>query len=70
MHPGDCICVHNPDGLWSEAKNLGVGVNSRSQELYPVVSPDGNYLFFLSNRDGAHNVYWVDFEVVRRLISE
>ncbi|MGD8794834.1 MAG: hypothetical protein PVF47_19955 [Anaerolineae bacterium] len=64
------VSVHNPDDSWGEAKNLGAGVNSRYQELYPVVSPDGSYLFFLSNRAGAHDVYWVDFEVVGRLISE
>jgi hypothetical protein len=64
------VSAHNPDGSWGEAQNLGAGVNSRYQELYPVVSPDGSYLFFLSNRDGAHDVYWVDFEVVGRLISD
>jgi hypothetical protein len=64
------ISTRNPGGSWSEPVNLGAGVNTRYQELYPVVSPEGKYLFFLSNRAGAHSVYWVDFESVKGLISE
>jgi hypothetical protein len=64
------VSVRRMDGLWSKAMNLGEGVNSRYQELYPVVSPEEEYLFFLSNREGMHSVYWVDFARVKSLISE
>jgi hypothetical protein len=64
------ISTRNADGAWSEAMNLGAGVNTRYQELYPVVSPEGRYLFFLSNRQRAHSVYWVDFESIKRMISD
>jgi Tol biopolymer transport system component len=63
------ISVRRPDGSWSQAANLGWGINSPHQELYPVVSPDSKYLFFLSDRNGAHSVYWVDFGTVEPLIS-
>lgn len=64
------VSVRRMDGSWSEAVNLGEGVNSRNQELYPVVSPEEEYLFFLSNREGMHSVYWVDFASVQPLLSE
>jgi Tol biopolymer transport system component len=64
------LSIHRDDGSWSKPTNLGSGVNSRHQDLYPVVSPDGKYLFFISNRDGMHSVYWVGFERIRTLISE
>jgi dipeptidyl aminopeptidase/acylaminoacyl peptidase len=54
-------------GSWSTAVNLGRGVNADGHDLCPIVSPDGKYLFFLSNREGESAVYWVDMEVVQRI---
>jgi Tol biopolymer transport system component len=53
-------------GSWSTAVNLGRGVNTARHDLCPIVSPDGKYLFFVSNREGESNVYWVNIEVVER----
>ena len=64
------ISLRESGGEWSKGINLGKGVNSRHQELYPVVSPEGNYLFFLSNRTGTHSVYWIDFEGIKSLLSD
>jgi Tol biopolymer transport system component len=64
------VSVQRDDGVWSQAINLGVGVNSDDQDLYPVVSPDQNFLFFISNRDGMYRVYWVDFGQIQGLIAE
>jgi len=64
------VSMHRDDGSWSKAINLGIGVNSRYQDLYPVMSPDEKYLFFISNRDGMHSVYWVDSEQIKTLIEE
>jgi Tol biopolymer transport system component len=64
------VSIHRDDGSWSKAINLGMGVNSRYQDLYPVMSPDEKYLFFISNRDGMHSVYWVDSEQIKTLIEE
>ena len=58
------ISLRDSDGSWLPAANAGDVVNSRYQELYPVVSPDGKYLFFLSNRGGFHSVYWVDLRIL------
>jgi len=64
------VSVREADGSWSQAVNLGKGLNSPHQDLYPVVSPDQKYLFFVSSREGMHSIYWVDFGPVKSLISE
>ena len=35
---------------WTAPKNLGSGINSSRLDYCPCVSPDGNFLFFTSNR--------------------
>ena len=37
-----------PDGSWSEAQNLGAGINSEGDEEAPYIAPDGNTMFFAS----------------------
>ncbi|MCP4726121.1 MAG: hypothetical protein GY863_13845, partial [bacterium] len=37
-------------GKWSEPVNLGREINSERDDLFPQLSPDGNYLFFTSYR--------------------
>jgi Tol biopolymer transport system component len=44
------ISHRQPDGSWGEAVNLGPGINSERWEFCPTISPDGQYLFFASNR--------------------
>jgi hypothetical protein len=51
---------------WSEAVPLGSGINVPGvDDICPTVSPDGEYLFFVSRRiDRAFRVYWVDAGIV------
>ena len=45
------ISFRNPDDQWSEPINLGSKINSKSRWEYSAsLSPDGKYLFFMSNR--------------------
>lgn len=53
------------DGSWSEAEPLPAPINSDATEIYPVVSPDGRYLFFLSWREGAGRPFWVEADFLR-----
>jgi len=46
----DLFISFRDNGSWTEAKNMGDDVNSRSAEICPSVSPDGRYLFFTSYR--------------------
>ena len=52
------------DGTWSEARNLGPGVNTPSQEVGAHISPDQTYLFFTRSNgwnpsSHAADIYWV-----------
>lgn len=59
------LCRRRPDGTWSEAENLGPGVNTPRQEYGAHVSANGEILFF-TRSDGwnpkthAADIYWVD----------
>jgi len=56
------LYVSFPDssGNWQEAVSLGDAVNTvANHELCPVVSPDGEYLFFIRNVDGDLKPHWV-----------
>ncbi|MCJ7630068.1 MAG: hypothetical protein MUO50_16970, partial [Longimicrobiales bacterium] len=54
------------DGAWSEAVRLPAPINSDATEIYPVVSPDGRYFFFLSWREGAGRPFWVEADFLGR----
>jgi outer membrane protein OmpA-like peptidoglycan-associated protein len=54
---GDCdIYAARMDynGKWQEITNLGDKVNSKNWDSQPFISPDGEYLYFASDRSGGH----------------
>ena len=72
------VTFRSPSGAWSAPLNLGPGVNTAANEHFPSLSPDGRFLFFVSDRDpkggpvkadGTEdpNIYWVSTEVIERL---
>ena len=52
------------DGRWSEPRNVGGDVNSEASEYGAILSPDGEYLFFTSSRDGTEDIFWVSADVL------
>lgn len=48
---------HQPDGSWSEPKNIGYPINSTSDELGLFVSIDGRVAYFSSYLQGNWNIY-------------
>lgn len=64
------VSFRNDNGTWSEAVSLGAPVNSERNEISPVISPDGEYLFFTSSRTRRMLVYWVDSAVIDRLRTD
>ncbi|TFH39034.1 MAG: hypothetical protein E4G95_02185 [Bacteroidia bacterium] len=52
------------DGSWSKAVNMGENINTESSEFCPVISPDGKYFFFTSERRGNNDIYWVDADII------
>jgi Tol biopolymer transport system component len=67
------ISYRNTDGSWTEPKNLGETINSGDDaNLCPVVSPDGQFLFFTKLDWGENNtatgmVYWVRTDFIDAL---
>jgi hypothetical protein len=58
------------DGSWTDPVSLGEPVNSNRQERFPMLSPDGKYLFFTRPTPGHdHDVYWVDAATIPALRS-
>ena len=50
----DIYCVRRVNGKWKKAENLGPQVNGEhSWESQPSITPDGNTLYFASNRKGG-----------------
>jgi antitoxin component YwqK of YwqJK toxin-antitoxin module len=48
----DLFYSRKVDGRWSKPKNMGIAINSYSDDSCPSFSPDGKYFFFSSNRAG------------------
>jgi len=61
------ISFHKKDGSWTQPKSLGNKINTPEFELCPVVSPDGEYLFYLGTRNGVSSVFWVNTKVIDEL---
>jgi len=66
------ICFKNPDGTWSEAKNMGNSINSEYDDAWPYVTKDGNIFFFVSKKDDDVNMnpYWVNAKIIESLKPE
>ena len=52
---------------WSKPINLGDKINSSSGETFATLSPDHKYFFFISNRNGNDDVYWIDSRLIFKL---
>jgi ankyrin repeat protein len=64
------VSYKKKDGTWTEARNLGEGINTPARESTCVVSPDGRFLFFISRRNGIGEYFWVNAKIVEDLKPE
>lgn len=53
----DIYVSHKEGNSWGDPYNLGAPVNSQYWESQPAISPDGNTLYFVSNRPGGLGGY-------------
>jgi len=59
------ISFRQPDGTWTEPRNLGPDVNTKGYDFAPSLSPDGQYLFFTRDEGGTGNVHWISTATFR-----
>ena len=60
------VSYRKADGSWIKAGNMGSAINTKGHEEFPIVSPDGKYLFFF--RDG--DIYWISAKIIDELRSK
>lgn len=56
---GDLYISTKINGEWTVARSLGDKVNTENHEFTPIVSPDGEYLFFTRVENGVGNIYQI-----------
>jgi hypothetical protein len=61
------IRFKNNEGQWGTPINMGGKINTKQWERFPVVSPDGKYLFFTRGGSDTSNVFWVSTAVIDSL---
>lgn len=61
----DIFVARYSNGTYTEPQPLGPGVNSAHIEHCPFVAPDERFLFFLSWREGAGRMFWVEADLLR-----
>jgi hypothetical protein len=70
---GDDLYLTVPEnGAWSRPQSLGAPVNSAKYEYGPFVTPDGEWLWFTSHRDGSGDLFRIATSAVpalRELVS-
>lgn len=69
-HGGEDIYVTTRDenGAWGELRNLGLVVNSESDDRCPAFSPDYTLFYFDSEREGGYgskDLWWIDYDRVK-----
>jgi hypothetical protein len=61
------VSYRRADGSWTPPQNLGDGINSSATEMCPMVSPDGKALFFITQRTGNNDIFWVSADILSAL---
>ena len=49
---------------------MGQGINSPGNDWIPYVTSDGKYFFFVSNRTGDDDIYWVDAKIIEEMMPK
>ena len=58
------------DGSWTNAVDMGPKINTEHHDLCASLTPDGKYLFFISQRERMNGIYWVDVKIIEELKSK
>ena len=60
------ISFKSKDDNWGTPINMGPDINTKSRERFPMVSPDGKYLFFMRHTPGQ-DFFWVSTKIIDAL---
>lgn len=61
------ISFRKKNGAWTPPQNMGNRVNSKGYDFCPVISHDGEYMFFTKNINGNGDIYWVSAKIIEGL---
>ena len=64
------IRFKNHENNWSDPINMGDEINTGESERFPVISPDGKYLFFLRSEANQNDYFWVSASLIDDLREE
>lgn len=57
------ISFKTNEGKWGYPVNMGDKINTSLWERFPIVSPDGKYLFFMRHTN-TWDIFWVSTEII------
>jgi len=60
------ISFKTEENNWGHPINLGPDINTEFRERFPIVSPDGKYLFFMRHTE-TQDFFWVSTEIIEDL---
>lgn len=63
------ICFKTDDNNWGTPINMGDKINTDKVERFPIVSPDGKYLFFMRHTPGQ-DIFWVSTDIIENLRTQ
>ncbi|MBU1011975.1 MAG: hypothetical protein KKG99_03130 [Bacteroidetes bacterium] len=64
------ISCKKPDNSWSEPTNLGNDINSAASEYGATITPDGNYFFYTSTRNGNEDIFWTSAKNIKEIVRK
>jgi Tol biopolymer transport system component len=63
IESGLFVSFKNEDGTWSDPR----GITLPLEAGLPLVTPDGEFLFFTGGERGKSDIYWVDVKIIEEL---
>ena len=60
------ISFKKNEDKWGTPINMGDKINTKTRERFPMVSPDGEYLFFIRHTE-TQDFFWVSTEIIDEL---
>lgn len=63
------ISFKTEEDEWGYPINMGDKINTKTRERFPMVSPDGKYLFFMRHTPGQ-DFFWVSTDIIEKLKTQ